>query len=105
MKKRLVDVCENTGIKTYYTKERDDKFTLVQEQNLDSYAKNSIEMRKMQKNNDNSDRLLAVVPPLLIEQWSKELGDNCTKKKHSEFLKIKLNSPEFAAFKLTEGKI
>tara|TARA_R110000850_G_scaffold85419_1_gene183658 strand:+ start:170 stop:493 length:324 start_codon:yes stop_codon:yes gene_type:complete len=107
MKKRLIDIDENSGIKNYYVKQNDGTFGILQECDTDGHVKVNKELRKMNTSKKNEDRLLGSIPMIIIEKWNTELGkgQNCLDKEHRAFFKMKINSPEFAAFKLTKGKI
>lgn len=106
MKKRLIDVDENTGIKNYFIKDRTGKIVVEQHQDTKEHVKHIKEMQKVSRENPSSSlKPLATIPAIFKEMWDKELGDDCFKKEHKEFLFMKLNSPEFSALKYNRGKI
>lgn len=104
MKKRVVSTSEDSGITSYY-KKQGDSIIIEDKQDVEGHLSFCREMRQRGIDVSSDSQLVATIPNIIIEKWNKELGDNCLKKEHQDFFVSKVNSPEFAAFKLTEGRV
>ena len=105
MKKRILDNDIERGVKNIMWKE-DGKMIVQTVQDLEPHLKNAKELRKISDNTTNKG-LFCTIPSHFIDLWSQELpaGARILSEEYREFLKEKINSPEFAKFRLKEGKI
>jgi hypothetical protein len=101
--KRILD---SYGGKTEIFHKDGDKFHIQIVQDVAPYLRQNAQSRGMQKQGWKGDlHEVAAIPAVVIEQWNKELGDNCLKTKHRKFLVAKLNSNEFRDLRTKEGRL
>jgi hypothetical protein len=108
----IKDICDQTGIiETYHTGE-DGKVHVKKQQDVSRFIEaNKQDMAMQQSGFKGHFHKMASIPPIVIEMWTNELraiGADCINpldKKNLDFLKRKLNSPEWNALRTKQGVI
>lgn len=105
MKKEIIDCHEGVVTEIHYNPS-DERWVKNRWQHTDGIISNN-KNKKVNNLIDKKDHiyLKADVPVTVIEQWSKELGDNCLKRQYRDFLHKKLNDPDNEMWLTTKGKM
>lgn len=105
MKKRILDENKDRGITNKMWME-DGQMIVQTIQDLNPHLKNAKEQQKISDHN-TAGGIFCSIPSHFIDKWSNELpvGRNCLEEEFEEFLKNKINSPEFESFRFKKGKI
>jgi len=106
--KRLLDHNPLTGEQTWFTDNNDGSFSITTEQDVEPV----LEANKRLKGDRGISKkgikkgmwLYASIPNVLISQWSKEIGGDILAKHNSKEMFKRINLPEYAHLKTTDGK-
>ncbi len=105
LKKEIIDVHDGVVTEVHYNP-HDGRWVKNRWQNVDGI----VEQNRERLNNGSISKkdnvyLKAEIPVTVVEQWSKELGDNCLKRQYRDFLHRKLNDPDNKLWLTAEGKM
>ena len=105
--RRLLDHNPLTGEKVWFDDNHDGSFSMTHEQDVEPI----IEANKRLKLHANRKKGIkegwwhfASIPNILVQLWSKEVGGNILSNEYKKELFERLNRPEYAYLKTTEGK-
>ena len=92
----------------HHYSQADDQTIIQTVQNVSPYLDRNAEERNQKGGGENwkgDFHKVASIPLVVIEQWTKELGDNPLSKRNRKWLVAKLNSNEFLKLRTKEGRI
>lgn len=93
-------------IETHHYSHSDKETTIRAVQDVEPYLSRNGQERAIADNKWGGDmHKVASIPIIVIEQWTKELGDNPLSKHNRPWLVAKLNDKSFSKLRTKEGRI